>query len=270
MLRMLRALARQHSIIFVGYSFSDGVVLDLLDQIAEEAPSGKTRRMFAVDPTISDSTAEYLRSKNIVAIPVTMSAFFDAIAARLDAEARKQCLARRINGVAGTDGVVVDLSPRQLVALGDQVEQLGPAVHSPSDARRFLSGQPPMAGDLKSHNDVERESETALTVLVRSYLADSTYLRPLIAVLGSGGAGKTTIASRVGHDLAESREAVVFRLKSEELWNRDDLIELTKKCNAPVVFVVDGLEVHSRFKAVKELRHDLSVARARALILVSC
>ncbi len=127
-----------------------------------------------------------------------------------------------------------------------------------------------MAGDLKSHNDVERESEAALSVLVRSHLADSTYLRPLIAVLGSGGAGKTTIASRVGHDLAESREAVVFRLKAEELWNRDDLIELTKKCNAPVVFVVDGLEVHSRFKAVKELRHDLSVARARALIVVSC
>jgi tetratricopeptide (TPR) repeat protein len=270
MLKFLRGLARNHSILFLGYSFSDGVALDLLEQVEAESPYGRTRRMYAVDPAATGSAGEYLLSRNITPIPLSMEAFFAHIDAHLTTEARRRCLTQRIADFNTADGRRFDVPPRLLAALDRQLVQLGPTASGPADAKRFYSGQPPLAGDLRNQHDIERDRELALTDLVRSSMQGSDYLRPIVAVLGSGGAGKSTFASRVAHNLAQSNEAAAFQLKAEELWNREDIVDLARLSPVPVVLVVDGLEVRARYNAIKELRHDLSRARVPALLLVSC
>lgn len=269
-LRYLRQLVREHVILFAGYSFADGVILPLLDEIEAESPYRSTRHMFAIDLNVAVSGAEFLRSRNIECISSSFSEFFTTLADQLDANARRACLSRRLEIMQDIKGEKVVLPAALRLSLDNQVEQLTPHGFHETDGKGFLSGLPPENGDLRGGTDIERQETERLTAVVREQLGSKEFLRPAVIVLGVGGAGKSTLACRVAYNLAASGEAAAFRLKAEELWDRNQLIELANRVHGPSIFVVNDIEVSTRYKAVRELRNYLSEARCQTTLLLSC
>ncbi len=270
MLRQLKALATNHTILFVGYSFGDGVVLSLLDELQQESPYSSRRRMFLLDPGLTPSAADAFRAQTIEPLSIGMGDFFAQLESHTSVELRKRALAARLRPVSDTSGSPVTIPIRLSVSLDPQIDVLGPTTYPARDGRRFLSGLPPTAGDLRSRNDIERFQLEALKQLVVAHLDSEGVIRPMVIVLGPGGSGKTTIAMRAAYDLAAERKAVAFRLKAHEFWRRRDLVDFAVRLNCPSIFVVDGIEVTATYKAMRDLRNDLSSSRARSLILCSC
>jgi len=54
------------------------------------------------------------------------------------------------------------------------------------------------------------------------------------------------------------------------MWKRHQLVEFARRINFPSIFIIDGIELHACFKATREFRNDLSNARCRSLLLISC
>jgi tetratricopeptide (TPR) repeat protein len=270
MLRYLKALAAVHSIFFVGYGFGDGIIMSLLDELEQESPYNSRRRMYVLDPHLSRSGAEAFAARNLVHVPATMATFFSQLDAHTATEARKQVLAARLRPITDPSGAVLSLPTRLRITLESQVEILDPTTHPVRDARRFLSGLPPTAGDLRNENDFERVQLVALSDLLGQHLDSEEYVRPLVVVLGPGGSGKTTLAMRAAYNLAVSQRAVAIKLRSHDLWRRNELVDFAVRVNGPSIFVMDGIELVAAYKAMRELRNELSGARARALLLTSC
>jgi hypothetical protein len=270
MLRFLKSLSKEHAILFIGYNFTDGVIYNLLDDLERESPYHSRRRMYAVVVAPSESEKKFFESKRILCIDCTFSIAFKQLSEHIESEYRKQCLTNRLPTIASPSGNIINLPPKLRVSLDSQLEVLSPKTSSQADVRRFLSGLPPTIGDLKNRNDVERSQESDLTAKVSGLLDSEDYLRPIVVVVGPGGAGKNTLALRVAYNLCETGAAVACHLRPHELWRREELTEFASNINCPSIFVIDGIEVRACYKAARELRSDLSAARCRSLLLLSC
>lgn len=271
MLRFLRGLGSHHAILFVGYSFIDPIVPSLLNELEAESPYDSHRRMYVLTRAPSQSEVEYFNSRNITCIPSTFSEAFVQLNEYLNHEVKKRYLSGRISPIPSPVGDYVSLPAKLRISLEPQIEILSPSsIHPRNDARQFLRGLPPTAGDIKNRNDIHRLQEEELGKKVADLLDSNEYLRPIVPVLGPGGAGKSTLALRVAYNLAEQQRAVAVRMRSHELWKRDQVVEFARRINFPSIFVIDGIELHACFKAARELRNELSNARCRSLLLISC
>ncbi len=270
MLRSLRVLAREHSVVFVGYSFSDSIIMNLLDDLEEESPYSSRRRMYLVTPEPRDSEVQFFQSRKLSVIPSTASDFFGKLDEYFGEEAQKELLVRKIPSLFDARGQPIALPPKLRIALSGQVDILPLGAPPQTNARPFLSGLPATAGDLANRNDIERQQEEELRNLVVGALDADQYLRPVVVVLGAGGSGKSTLALRTAYQLAQENAAIAFRLKASEFLRNRDIVALCSGINCPSIIVADGVEINARFKLLRNLRADLSAARCRTLLLISC
>lgn len=270
MLRVLRSLAKEAPIVFIGYSFVDGVILRLLDELSDLSPYHTHRTMYLVTPELEPGQADFFASRDIQPLIGSMAVFFETLAASVNREAVQTCLLRHLSQVRNANGQPLSIPARLRVALDSQLEQILPAEYPRYDAKLFLSGSPPTVGDLANDNDVHRRQADNLLNLVRHELSSEAYLRPVISVVGSGGAGKTTLCLRIAFELACRGDIVAFRIKAPESLHRPDVIALLKKIDVPVLLVAENLEVDSYRNAIRELRIELTTHHLRASLLVSC
>ena len=69
MLRTLKTLAAEHAVLFMGFSFTDANIFELLEDLKEQSATGTHRRMYTVIPSVSESEKEFYNSKNIEVVP---------------------------------------------------------------------------------------------------------------------------------------------------------------------------------------------------------
>ena len=270
LLRALKSLAREHAILFLGFSFSDQYLLDMLDEIEQESPYHHHRKMYLVVPDLTQSQISYFKTRNIEYIEATFGKFVEALVAQIAIEDRKKALKYGIPAVSNTKGEHVYLPSKLKVTLESQLEILKPDGRIKDSPREFLTGFPPELGDFRNRNDIIRDQENALTISVENALDSDEYLKPMIVVLGPGGAGKSTLATRVAYNIAEAGKAVSCRLKNPDYWKIEDIVDFAVRLDSSLILVGDGIEVRSWLRAVRELRRELSVARVNAVILLSC
>ena len=270
MLRTLRSLAKELTVLFIGYSFPDGSIQQMLRSIERESPYDTHRKMYAVLPDPPKSVVDYFSNQRIDCIDASFGSFFEQLGQHVEREAAKACLARRLSPVRLPGGQHYSIPPKLRVALEPQVEQITPETYPRDDAEPFFRGCLPRVGDLRAGNDVGRACATKLTTTVQTALTSEAYLRPVVAVLGAGGSGKSTLALRTAYDLAANGDTIAFRLKSHENWDRQQLAQLAQAVTIPTIFVIENLELRACMNAVKELRIELSNSRCRTLLLLSC
>jgi tetratricopeptide (TPR) repeat protein len=270
MLRTLREFSKQLTVLFIGYSFPDRSILNMLDQIERESPYNTHRRMYVVAPDPSGTQREFFSSRNVECVSETFTGLFEQLLADANREATRAYLAQRLAPVRLPGWQCASIPQKLRVALEPQLEQITPDAYPREDAEPFFRGCPARIGDLRAGHDVGREAGRHLLEIVRPLLASDDYLRPVVAVLGAGGAGKSTLALRVAYDIAASGEAAAFRLKSHDLWNRHQLVQFAGLLPVPSVFVIENLELRACVTAAKELRAELSNNRCRVLLLISC
>lgn len=270
MLRVLRDFAHEHTILFVGYSFSDPHLITLLKEMEEESPYRSHRTMYLISNDTSDSEVAFFESNRIKVIQCAFSAAFSEISSFLKREANKQVLAARLTPIREARGEIARIPPRLRVSLDHQIEILDRDVSPQRSATRFLSGQLPTAADLKNRNDIERKQHVDIIRLLDEAIVSDNYLCPLIMVLGSGGSGKSTIACRAAYDFVEQSKAIACRLKSHELVKTQDIVSFAKALKCPIIFIAEGLEISAQFRKMTHLRNSLSSERCQAVIVASC
>lgn len=270
MIKSLKSLAHEYAIVFMGFSFADQYLLDMLEEIEEESPYHSRRKMYLVIPTLSESVQIFFKTKNIEHIPFTFGKFFETLMKHVDREDLKKALQSSLPTVRNITGEVVTLSTKLKISLESQLDILTPRGYPKEDPREFLTGSPATLGDLRNRNDILRDQEHALAVEVEKKLNSDDYIRPMIVILGPGGAGKSTLAIRIAYDFAEAGKAVSFSLKNPDLWKIQDIVAFANKVCSPLIFVADGIEVRSWLHKVNELRNELSIARVNAILLISC
>lgn len=128
----------------------------------------------------------------------------------------------------------------------------------------FMYGREPSWQDLNQHCDIERQASTSLLAEVRARVAtESTGLTDVLCVLDGAGAGKTTAARRVAHDLAHSGVAV-FSLSTTSKIDSQAARQCIRQLAGRAVLLVDGLADH--VAQVAELLDEAAVAE-RVVVL---
>ncbi len=270
MLRVLRNFAREHAILFVGYSFAEPTILKLLDDIEETSPYRSHRTMYLVTMSPKPAEVKFFESRRIAVVGKPFSEAFAELCSAIDQDAIRQMYIDRVSPVISTSGKRIKLPPKLRVSLSDQIDFLERDVAPRRSARNFLSGQLPTTADLKNRNDIERTQEQDLVKLIESKILEDEDMTPIVLVLGSGGAGKSTFTYRAAYNLVERNAVLACRLKSHELIKNRDILEFTRLADSPVIFLADGLEVPAQMRRVFSLRNDLSASRSQAIIVASC
>ncbi len=270
MIKSLKSLVHEYAIVFMGFSFTDQYLLDMLEEIEEESPYHSRRKMYLVNPKLSESEQKFFKTKNIEHIPFTFGKFFEILMEHVNHEDRKKALQSSLPTVRNITGETVTLPPKLKISLESQLEILTPRGHPKENPREFLTGSPASLGDLRNRNDILRDQEHKLAVEVEKKLNSDDYIRPMIVILGPGGTGKSTLATRIAYNFAEAGKAVSLCLKNPDLWKIQDIVAFAKIVCSPLIFVADGVEVRSWLHKIKDLRNELSIARVNAILLLSC
>ena len=270
MLRVLKTMAQEHAIIFIGFSLDNRDLLDLFNEIKEESPYDQHRKMYLVAPSFTKSEDQYYRSQNIDPIAETFGSFMSTLETWFSEEDRRKSWHCAIGSIESVNGESIAIPTKLRMSLHRQIEYIKSEGQVRNDPRKFLTGFPLEIADLRNRNDIFRNEEETLKLEVIKSLESEEYIRPMTIIVGPGGAGKSTLASRVAYNISEMNKAVSIRLKNPDLWNNEDIVEFGKAVKSPIVFVADGLEVRGWFRALKNLRNDLSRARINATFIGSC
>jgi len=274
MLEHIPRLLLDYYWVFVGYSFSDGVLRQLLAEIKRSNRDVMPRESFVILPSITEEDSDLFRQYKINHIAMSFGDFMSALDDTRQREARGRLRVRRVEGKVVSGGIEMDFPAATRVVMDDQFEIVEPAAPN-GDARDFYLGGEPSWGNLEAAVDYRRdELVEAIKKSARSALAAAP-LKALVLV-GAAGSGKSTLLRRVGYEIATaSSEAFpVVRLREffaagnrySESWDVRLISEVSRAArNAPVLILVDNLEV--RYRAIRNLYSALREHNIRATII---
>ena len=126
-----------------------------------------------------------------------------------------------------------------------------PKATSPSP---FLYGREPQQDDLDQHIDIPRADNGLIQAQVETMLESVSHGGPrLLIALDEAGAGKSTVISRIGHDLARRGRPVlaVHTLSRIDAQNALDCLSTTV---TPILLLADGVADHA--EQIHELLAD--------------
>ena len=260
--------------LFIGYSFTDGVLRQLLAEVRKSNRDSMPRASFALLPKVTDEDRDFFDQYKIQIIPGTMAPFMATLQGHIDREASGKQRIRHIPDIVQTGGRDLQFPAATRVAMDDQFEFVGPA-DPDYDPATFLYGGEPSWGNLAAAMDFRRDVVmNAIKEQIRGAIREAP-LKGLI-ISGAAGSGKSTILRRVGHEVSTDREqpyAVVLLRdfysagnRYSETWDWRLISDVSKAAeNTPVLVLVDNVEVHHRM--VRNLFSDLRSHNVPAVIL---
>ncbi len=174
---------------------------------SEERP-----RSFLVAPTVPPPRLDLLHSLNIRHVPATAEDFLRWLSNTHPHEQRTTVLRRLVPEDMEIldrpfDHVVIEQALPHFLAAFPRVPDTTTLLAG--HPKTFFLGAPPTWHDIAAEFDAPRESTTSLLDAVHEALSDESQLHAL-AVLGAGGAGKSTMLKRVAHSLRRDGHHVFF------------------------------------------------------------
>jgi hypothetical protein len=151
------------------------------------------------------------------------------------------------------------IAPQLLRFFSDfKVVEAGDAPKS-SAPSAFLYGRAPTLGDLNQHIDIQRSDNVPLlnetdTILRRTSGDGARF----ILVLDDAGTGKTTVISRIGHDLSR-RGIPVLSIQTLSKIDPQAAIDCIRSASTVVVLVADGVADHA--EQLREILQDERTSR---------
>ena len=237
--------------IFIGTSFDEDLAWQYIEQRKGRSRGIKEYRAksFLVDPKVPPAQKLLLEQYNIKPICVGVDAFLGWLSEN------KHEFPSRDSLVEAEFPLVHPLSRRAGSSQhSSAIRDFSAAFNSVSleagSSRRslYLLGASPSWNDLHNSLDAPRSITDTIFKDVMARISENGILS-VIALLGSGGAGKSTILRRLGLELVRSGRTVFFT-DAKELPRPSAIARALMAFNAPAVLLFDNADV-----ALRELPH---------------
>ena len=250
MLAFLGDLNQEYTWLFAGYSFNDGVVLRLIEELHRKVGRYATRWSYALLPQCRPELRAFFQNEHnrILVLDETFEDFFARLCQEAEAEVAEQRAARAVKDAVGTP-YPLQLSLSELERIDREFEVVGLAKDSAdSDPRDFYTGNSPGWSDLRLEYDVRRECMESLRFDLLNRLRNGFQSPYTVLVTASAGAGKTTALRRLAYDLHLAGYPVLRMLDGarwsvetiELFWDR--LLAAGGQDSRPICIIVDNVD----------------------------
>ena len=265
MLKRLADLQRSHSWLFVGYSFRDDVIVDLLYEIRELLGEPLMRWSYALLPRVDDYERDYLLQYRVSAIACDAASFFRRLDQRKNQFSAPPAIA---TGTTPAITKVVKGTPFELV--DSQFELVGLTPFGAASPSSFYRGNTPTWADLEARFDVRRDQADELERMARELL--ERIQNPFesrssaIILTGTAGTGKSTILRRLAYDLYSSLNITLLVAREGVQWDARHLSKVAKAAERPIVVLIDSGETD--YQRLRSFYRTLADRDVPALVLI--
>ena len=257
----LKDLARESTIIFIGYRLDDPQVRELIYALS----SNKRPRWYIVTPDVEDFDVDFWATKNIgvlkcrfgefmTALDVAVPPLFRALTpsdAVIEFPIRKFFLVKTEESSTVRQALNRDLT---------FIHSGMPSVDQPP--KLFYEGYDTGWGGIIRRLDVRRKIEDDL--LYKALLENEKPTGPILLMLrGAAGAGKTIALKRTAFEAATASNALVLWLEESGALNPKVFFELHEFCKRPLYLFVDQVALQ-----IDKLHPLLKAARTKSIPLV--
>lgn len=216
---LLTEVIREGSAIFIGYSFKDRIVLDILRDIEERHGPDSLPPLYALFGDKFDEGSDHyqkLIAKNVKPIVCDMSTFIKFIKSNWDSIEDVPVFSRTIP--LKVNEKIVNVEVGALVDLGPYIELLyeKPIREEPAiSLENFLRGETdswlPYKKEWEFKRDARNKDNFSLKQRVELEIRNTeSKNNKILVLLGDDGSGKTTLVKRIAFDLAFKKELPTF------------------------------------------------------------
>ncbi|WP_299157023.1 SIR2 family protein [uncultured Christiangramia sp.] len=259
----LKNLSDDISLFSFGYSFSD----DFGKKIMEKYDSYNFRErklIYNIDPFPNEKILPYYTQKRICIIKCTFQEFFDKYQNWLSNQLEHTIRRKKIAFHNSSDQHI-KMPNKLAVDLDNVIKQLG------NDSREvyindldFYKGEEPNYGVIKRNVDVvKRDVYKKVSQEIEQKISlNHDPVLPIFFLKGDFGIGKTTFTLRLINEFSKNSDfdVVSFEILDFIKLKKENLVELFEFCKAKnVILFCDEIEIETSFKALLELRRELSL-----------
>jgi hypothetical protein len=259
----LKNLSHEISFISMGYSFSDGFGQKLLEKF--DSYNFRERRwIYNVDPFPNENALHYYSQKKICIVKCSFEEFFKKYRSWLDTQMASVVKRKKIS-FTNTQNTRIRVPHNLALNLENSISQLNSenqiAFIKDSD---FYMGEEPNYDIIRRDVDVLKK-QMFLDVkksILEELNGNGNPFIPIFFLKGDFGIGKSTFALRLIKELTKDEELdlLAFEILDFLKLRKEDLVNLFAQTKAKnIALFCDELEVESSFKAMIELRRELSI-----------
>lgn len=257
----LRDLARESTLIFIGYRLDDPHIRELIYNLE----SKRRPRWYIVTPDAEDYDKNFWATKNVEVIKCRFGQFMEAVVGAIPplwrslavSDAVSELPIRKFYSVRGEESRAV----RSALAT-DLTFIYGGMSHAEQTPKQFYEGYDTGWGGIILRFDARRkiEDELLFTVLLEH---ENPTKPALFMIKGPAGCGKTIALKRTAYEAATASNALVLWLEEAGALNPEIFTELFELTKRPIYVFVDHIALH-----VDKVLTLLKVMQARSLPLI--
>ena len=244
----LQDLARDYSILFIGFGMADFDIRMILNNLNENVDARV--RSYMIGPGVKELDAKHWEQKKISAIKMTAEDFFNRLDQLIDAKKRILAVFRPETKHPIFDKFAVQLdtlklSEEFLTFVEKQIDYIHSNIQSPNtDPKQFYRGYFENWDPIIKNLDVNRRIKDG--ILSEIFLEDhlhSSVEQYFYLLKGNGGSGKSVLLMRLAYDAAITLERFCIYIKDDAPIKPENIIQLYSYVKDRIYLFVDNVSL---------------------------
>jgi len=255
MLDVLIRLRSSKTWLFIGYSFSDGVILNLLNELQGTSAWKYQPKCYVVLPDATEKDRVYLETYKLDLISDTFTNFFLKLDEKYTALERRLLFSREIPAVPCIKGTEIkDIDPKLRLDMNSQFELLDDHLIERDSAELLFMGYKPSWGDIAQDKAIHRKEEEEIREKIQNDLCDPEEKPKLYILAAAAGAGKSTILKQIGFYFYKEGLPVLC-LRPYSKWKVETFEKISQLFGQRLLILVD--DGHLCYQEAKSLFYKL-------------
>lgn len=267
MLDALLRLRSSNTWLFIGYSFADGIILNLLNELQGTSAWRYLPKCYVVLPDVTEKDKVYLETYKQVLINDTFTGFFEKLDAKYTAMARRLLFSREVPATPCIRGTEMEgIDPKLHLEMNDQFDVLDDRLIERECAELLFRGYKPSWGDVERGNAIRRKEEETIRETIRDDVDDPQEEPKFYILAAAAGAGKSTLLKQVGFYFYQQGLPVLW-LHPYSKWKIETFEKVYKLFDQRLLVLVD--DGHLCFQEATTLFYKLKAINVPITMLIA-